>query len=107
MTLTLPDFSALTAVQFVGILLVVAAVDFVTGVYGALVQTHTFTWQQLPAILETHGVFRVVPIGGLFAVGVLGNVPAMCGIADAFLAAYTVETLQSAYSNLQAPKPAA
>lgn len=102
MTIALPDFASLTAVQFVVILTVVALIDFVTGVLGAL-RDKTFSWQILPQIAETHGVARILPIGGLFAVGTIGAIPALCFAAAGLLAAYFVETIQSALTNLSKP----
>ena len=105
MTISIPDFSAFTPIQFASVLLIVAVVDLVTGVFGAL-RAGTFSFQQLPTILESHGVNRIIPIGGLFAIGVLGATPALCFAADAALAAYVVETVQSAWANVQAPAAA-
>jgi len=103
-TIAVPDFSALTPIQFAVILLIVAAVDFLSGVIGALFATHTFSWDALLNVLQSHGVFRILPIGALFAIGVVGAIPLLCYAADGFLALYVVETIQSAISNLSAPQ---
>lgn len=98
------DLTTLTPVQFAAVLVIVAAVDFVSGVFGAL-RAGNFQWSMLVDIVESHGLNRIIPIGALFAVGVVGNVSALCFAADGLLAAYVVETIVSVNGNLN-PAPA-
>lgn len=102
MVVTLPDFSALTAAQFFGILALVALVDWLTGVIGAL-RTRRLDPDLLLKVLWSQGVFVCLPIGGAFAIGQVGGVPAMCLGADGALAIYVALTLRSSYANLSAP----
>lgn len=99
MTITIPDFSSLTPIQFVGILMVVAFVDWVTGVYGAW-RTGVFSANAVLNVLFTHGVQIILPIGATFAMGVIGNIQAMSIGADGALAIYAAQTIMSAYGNL-------
>jgi NAD/NADP transhydrogenase beta subunit len=103
-TVTVPDFSALQPVQFLIILVIVALVDFATAVLGAI-RDKTFAWDQLVVIAQSHGVNRILPIGGLFAVGVVSATASLCYLADALLAAYVVETLISVNGNISRPAP--
>ena len=102
MTLTAPDFSHLTVIQFAVILLVLAAADWVTGVLGAI-RAKAFSVQLVLQVLRTHVLLRVAPIAALFALGQIGSVLAVVAIADAALGVYFVETVLSMESNLSAP----
>lgn len=106
MTVTVPDFTNLTAAQFFVILVVVAAIDFLTGIGAAILKTHTFDWAAVLNVLYTHGVQKVLPIAALFAAGTVSNDPSLCFAADGFLALYFVQTLQSSYQNLTTSAPA-
>lgn len=99
MTISAPDFGQLTAVQFAIIALAVAAVDWVSGVLGAL-RTMRFSVSEVLTVLESHVVMRVLPIAGLFLMGQVGGVDALTKAADGALALYFLETAGSVQSNL-------
>ena len=92
--------------QFAAILVAVAAFDWVTGVLGALLKTQTFSLQLVLQIISTHGP-TVGATALLFAVGQIGGVPALCGVADGLLAVYVIQTLQSAGLNVGVLSPSA
>jgi hypothetical protein len=105
MTFTVPDFTQLTAAQFVVVLVAVAVLDLATGIIGS-VRDKTFSAQKVLDVLETHGIYRILPIGALWAIGAAAAMPALCAVSDALLAAYFVETMQSSWTNLAATPPA-
>jgi hypothetical protein len=106
-TIDIPDFTHLTSVQFFVILIVVALLDWVTGIIGAL-RSKTFDLSLVLDVLQSHGIAKVLPIGALFAVGDFAAIPALTLLADGMLALYFVQTIQSAYTNLgPAPTPPA
>ena len=108
MTLAVPDFSALTLAQFAAIMVIVALLDFVTGVFAAI-RAGTFNVDALPVIAQSHGLERIIPIAAVFAVGQIGAMPPICFIADGLLAFYFAETVNSVIGNLSAkaaPDPA-
>lgn len=90
---------SLTWEQFAGLLVAVAGLDWLTGMAGAWLKTHTFSLDQALTIIANHGP-TVGATAIVFAVGQLGNVPAVCGIADALFLVYLVQTLQSAGLNI-------
>jgi hypothetical protein len=99
MTIDVPDFTHLTAAQFFVILVGVALLDWATGVIGAL-RGHAFDLQLVLDVLQTHGIAKILPIGATFAVGWFAVIPALCFIADGFLALYFAQTVQSSWTNL-------
>lgn len=104
MTVDVPNLSALTPTQFFIALVIVAFLDFLSGVGSAIfVGTNTFDWNKVLQVLYTHGIQTDAPIGGLFAIGVVSGVPALCFAADGFLALYIVQTVKSMYGNLTPP----
>jgi hypothetical protein len=109
----MPDLSNLTTAQFAAVLFIVALADVITGVVGAL-RGHTFTLDSLLDFLYTHGVQKILPMAGLFAVGQVAAVPVLCYAAAASLAVYVVTTFAAAWDNVRptaaaapAPSPAA
>lgn len=99
MSITVPDFGNLTSAQFGVVLLIIAGFDFVTGVAGAL-RSGTFTFARVLDFLDTHGVRIVAPIGALFVVGKVADLPTLSVAAAGLLALYFVQTVGSAASNL-------
>lgn len=93
------DLTKLSWEQFGAIVLVVTAVDWLTGIIGALKPPNTFSTDQLLNIVLSHGP-KVIAMVGLFLIGVIGAVPAICYAADALLLGYIIETFPSASSNL-------
>lgn len=103
------DLSNLTQLQLLGVLLVVAVLDTLSGIFGAI-SAHTFSVSVVADYLESHVLKRVFPIFGL---GFLGQTlgtgqagAAIWGLALVSLAAYVAETVASIQSNLSTPSPA-
>jgi hypothetical protein len=96
------DLSHVTVVQFFTVLIAVAAVDIVTGIYAA-VMTHTFDWSRFGDFVVQHGL-PVVLLTGLVTIS-LSFPPdqrAPFWLASAAgLAGYAVKTFTSAIANLQ------
>ncbi len=99
--MTVPDLSALTPIQFVGVLVIVALFDFVTGIYGAI-HGQAFDPNKVLDILFTHGVQRIAPIAALFAMGYVAASQPFVLLADAALGAYIAETVISVAGNIGA-----
>ena len=103
------DLSALTLLQLLGVLLVTAAIDTLSGVFGAL-SAGTFSWSVVASFLQSHVLARVFPILGLgFLAQTLGTDQAgaaIWGVALLGLAAYVAETVASISSNLGTRSPA-
>ena len=103
------DLSNLTQLQLLAVLLVTAAIDTLSGIFGAI-GNHTFSLSVVADFLESHVLKRVFPILGLGFLGqTLGSGQSGAAIwASALLglAAYVAETIVSVQSNLTAPSPA-
>lgn len=106
MTVSIPDFSNLSAVQFAVILGAVAAFDWVTGIVGA-VAAHAFDYAKVLDFLETHGLKRVATIGVVYLVGEVADLPGLRLAADGLLALYVGETVLSSAANLTQLTPPA
>lgn len=74
--------------------LVVAIVDFLLGV-AASVRDHTFSLDEVAAVLRKHVAGRVFPIWLLLIFGYVGNIDALTAVGLAAAAAYLAETLGS------------
>ncbi len=105
------DLSGITYAQFAIVLIVVMAVDFATGVVGALA-SGTFDPSKVADVVTSHLVPRVFPIGALALLAFA--LPAAQGAHDVLwtasvglLAAYVVETVASVTANVHVAKPAA
>lgn len=103
------DLSGITLLQLLLITAAVAALDTLSGIFGAI-SAKTFSWDVVANFLQTHVLQRVFPILGLaFLSQTLGSGTsgaALWGLALAGLAAYVAETVASISSNLS-PAPAA
>lgn len=103
------DLSQLTLLQLLGVLLVTAAIDTLSGIFGAI-SNKTFSWSVVAEFLTTHVLRRVFPILGLgFLAQSLGTEQAgaaIWGLALVGLAAYVAETVASVSSNLGTPSQA-
>jgi hypothetical protein len=102
------DLTHLTLLQLLGVLLVTAAIDTLSGIFGALdAKPSTFSWGVVANFLQTHVLARVFPILGLgFLAQTLGvdqSGAAIWGAALLGLAAYIAETVSSVSSNVGVP----
>lgn len=86
-------------------LLLVAFLDFVTGVFAAL-RDGTFALDALAAFLRKHLIGRVAPIALLLVTGYFGGAAGQVFMtaAIAAAAAYVAETAASVLGNLRPPK---
>jgi small basic protein len=101
------DLTALTVFQLACVLVVVAAIDTLSGIVGAI-QAKTFTVSVLADYLESHVLKRVFPILGLAFIGQTLGGPngagaAIWATALLSLAAYIAETVASVSGNLSPP----
>lgn len=87
-------------------MLVVAALDFATGVFAAF-RDGTFALDAIAAFLRKHIMGRVAPIGTLLVVGYFGGAAGQLFLvgAVAAAAAYAAETASSVWGNVNPPKP--
>lgn len=87
-------------------LVIVAFLDFATGVFAAL-RDGTFAMDALAAFVRKHILGRVAPIGTLLIVGYFGGESAQIFLGGAIAsgAAYVAETASSILGNLSPPKP--
>jgi hypothetical protein len=103
------DLTALTIAQLLGVLLVTAAIDTLSGIFGSI-QAGTFDVNVVANFLETHVLKRVFPILGLGAIsqalGTSGPGAAVWALALLGLGAYVAETVASISSNIN-PTPTA
>jgi hypothetical protein len=86
-------------------LLIVAFLDFVTGVFAAL-RDGTFALDAIAAFVRKHILGRVAPIGLLLVVGYYGGDAGQLFLAGAIAtaAAYVAETAASIWQNINPPK---
>jgi hypothetical protein len=86
-------------------LLIVAFLDFITGVFAAL-RDGTFALDALASFVRKHILGRVAPIGTLLVVGYYGGAAGQPFLAGAIAAgaAYVAETAGSIWGNLAPPK---
>jgi hypothetical protein len=86
-------------------LLVVAFLDFMTGVLAAL-RDGTFAMDAIAAFLRKHILGRVAPIALLLVVGYFGGAAGQLFMAGAIAAAtaYVAETVASVWGNINPPK---
>ncbi len=86
-------------------LLIVAFLDFATGVFAAL-RDGTFALDALAAFVRKHILGRVAPIGTLLVVGYFGGANGQIFLAGAIASgtAYIAETAASVLGNLNPPK---
>jgi hypothetical protein len=89
-------------------ILVVAFLDFATGVFAAL-RDGTFALDALAAFVRKHIWGRVAPIGLLLVVGYFGGPAGSLFLAAAIAAAaaYAAESVASIWGNVNPPKVAA
>lgn len=85
--------------------LVVAFLDFITGVFAAF-RDGTFALDSVAAFLRKHVAGRVAPIGTLLVVGYFGGSAGQLFIAGALAAAtaYAAESAASIWGNVNPPK---
>jgi hypothetical protein len=102
----LNEFFGSTAGQGLAAMVVVAFLDFATGVLAAL-RDGTFALDAIAAFLRKHVLGRVAPIGlllitGYFVDGTIGQLFSAGAVAAA--AAYVAETAASVWGNVSPPK---
>jgi uncharacterized membrane protein YdjX (TVP38/TMEM64 family) len=97
------DLSGLTVEQVLLVALVLAIVDTISGITGALA-THTFDVSKLADWVTTHVLQRVLPIVALVAIAAAlppgPGADAVRATAVAALASYLAETVNSVASNV-------
>jgi hypothetical protein len=88
--------------------LIVAFLDFITGVFAAF-RDRTFAFDAIAAFLRKHIAGRVAPIATLLVVGYFGGSAGQLFLAGAIAAgaAYAAESAASIWGNVNPPKPSA
>jgi len=104
------DLSQLTVTQVLILLIAVAFIDFVSGLYSAFRPPNTFSWDVVANVLETHVLKRIIPI--MLPVYVALSSPpgqnhdALWASALVAIGLYVTETINSIVGNVTTPQTA-